>query len=108
MQTVFIKFSTQDARTAFTNSPPRPVSAAFRTRYTRCPSTLLSCWMISTLPIVVPPMTRSRRPMIRFEILFPLFYNDGRPIEPERFLETEPLVGSLTSRHSYRLRVVLH
>ena len=23
--------------------------------------------------------------MIRFEILLPLFYNDGRPIEPERF-----------------------
>jgi hypothetical protein len=23
--------------------------------------------------------------MIRFEILLPLFYNDGRPIEPEKF-----------------------
>ena len=27
--------------------------------------------------------------MIRFEILLPLFYNDGRPIEKEKFLETD-------------------
>jgi hypothetical protein len=27
--------------------------------------------------------------MIRFEILLPLFYNDGRPIEPEKFLATD-------------------
>jgi hypothetical protein len=27
--------------------------------------------------------------MIRFEILLPLFYNDGRPIEDERFVETD-------------------
>jgi hypothetical protein len=27
--------------------------------------------------------------MIRFEILLPLFYNDGRRIEPEKFLETD-------------------
>lgn len=27
--------------------------------------------------------------MIRFEILLPLFYNDGRAIEPEKFLETD-------------------
>jgi hypothetical protein len=27
--------------------------------------------------------------MIRFEILLPLFYNDGRPIEPEKFLQTD-------------------
>lgn len=27
--------------------------------------------------------------MIRFEILLPLFYNDGRPIEREKFLETD-------------------
>ena len=33
--------------------------------------------------------------MIRFEILLPLFYNDGRPIEPEKFLATDDdLVGS--------------
>src|SRR5947199_8919935 len=28
-------------------------------------------------------------PMIRFEILLPLFYNDGRPIEREKFLQTD-------------------
>ena len=27
--------------------------------------------------------------MIRFEILLPLFYNDGRPIEPEKFIATD-------------------
>jgi hypothetical protein len=27
--------------------------------------------------------------MIRFEILLPLFYNDGRQIEREKFLETD-------------------
>lgn len=27
--------------------------------------------------------------MIRFEILLPLFYNDGRPIEPEKFLAAD-------------------
>jgi hypothetical protein len=25
--------------------------------------------------------------MIRFEILLPLYYNDGRPIEPEKFVQ---------------------
>jgi hypothetical protein len=30
--------------------------------------------------------SRSRQPMIRFEILLPLFYNDGRPIEREKFI----------------------
>lgn len=27
--------------------------------------------------------------MIRFEILLPLFYNDGRPVEPEQFSITD-------------------
>ena len=27
--------------------------------------------------------------MIRFEILLPLFSNDGRPIEPEKFVATD-------------------
>jgi hypothetical protein len=27
--------------------------------------------------------------MIRFEILLPLFYNDGRPVEREKFLQTD-------------------
>jgi hypothetical protein len=27
--------------------------------------------------------------MIRYEILLPLFYNDGRPIEAEKFLTTD-------------------
>jgi hypothetical protein len=27
--------------------------------------------------------------MIRFEILLPLFYNDGRAIEPEKYLNTD-------------------
>jgi hypothetical protein len=27
--------------------------------------------------------------MIRFEILLPLYYNDGRPIEPEKFVHTD-------------------
>jgi hypothetical protein len=27
--------------------------------------------------------------MIRFEILLPLFYNDGRPVEPEKFIQTD-------------------
>jgi hypothetical protein len=32
--------------------------------------------------------------MVRFELLFPLYYNDGRLIEKEKFLQTdEELVG---------------
>jgi hypothetical protein len=27
--------------------------------------------------------------MFRFEFLLPVFYNDGRSVEPERFLETD-------------------
>jgi hypothetical protein len=27
--------------------------------------------------------------MIRFEILLPLYYNDGRPVEREKFLQTD-------------------
>lgn len=27
-------------------------------------------------------------PMLRFEILLPLYYNDGRRIEPEKFFQT--------------------
>jgi hypothetical protein len=27
--------------------------------------------------------------MIRFEILLPLFYNDGRPVEDQKFVETD-------------------
>jgi hypothetical protein len=27
--------------------------------------------------------------MIRFEIVLPLFYNDGRPIEREKFVQTD-------------------
>jgi hypothetical protein len=27
--------------------------------------------------------------MIRLEFLLPLFYNDGRPIEPEKFVATD-------------------
>ena len=27
--------------------------------------------------------------MIRFEILLPLFYNDGRQVEPDKFLRTD-------------------
>jgi hypothetical protein len=27
--------------------------------------------------------------MIRFEILLPLFYNDGRPVEDEKFVESD-------------------
>lgn len=27
--------------------------------------------------------------MIKFEILLPLFYNDGRPVEREKFIETK-------------------
>jgi hypothetical protein len=27
--------------------------------------------------------------MIRFEILLPLYFNDGRPVERERLLETD-------------------
>lgn len=33
--------------------------------------------------------------MIRFEILLPLFYNDGRSVERERFLETDDEVVQL-------------
>ena len=45
--------------------------------------------------------------MIRFEILLPLFYNDGRPIEPEQFLATDDeLVGlfSATSTDTVAVR----
>ena len=27
--------------------------------------------------------------MVRFELLLPLCYNDGRPVEAEKFLETD-------------------
>jgi hypothetical protein len=27
--------------------------------------------------------------MVRFEILLPLFYNDGSPVEREKFVETD-------------------
>ncbi|HIE50260.1 MAG TPA: hypothetical protein EYP85_00750 [Armatimonadetes bacterium] len=27
--------------------------------------------------------------MVRFELLLPLYYNDGRPIEKEKFLQTD-------------------
>jgi hypothetical protein len=27
--------------------------------------------------------------MIRFEILLPLYYNDGRQVEPEKFVQTD-------------------
>ena len=27
--------------------------------------------------------------MIRFEILLPLFYNSGQPVEPEKFVQTD-------------------
>src|SRR5205809_3075256 len=36
-----------------------------------------------------PRTTKLKVPMIRFEILLPLFYNDGRPVEREKFLETD-------------------
>ena len=38
--------------------------------------------------------------MIRFEILLPLFYNDGRPIEPEQFLATDDELVALFSATS--------
>ena len=34
--------------------------------------------------------------MIRFEILLPLFHNDGRPVEPEKFVQTG--VGKVLAR----------
>jgi hypothetical protein len=39
--------------------------------------------------------------MIRFEILLPLFYNDGRLIEPEKFVATDDPVQTSPqiSRH---------
>jgi hypothetical protein len=34
--------------------------------------------------------------MIRFEILLPLFYNDGRPVEDQKFIDTDDeLVATL-------------
>src|SRR5579859_4211934 len=33
--------------------------------------------------------------MIRFEILLPLFYNDGRPVEKEKFVETDDELARL-------------
>jgi len=45
--------------------------------------------------------------MIRFEILLPLYYNDGRPVEPEQFLATDDeLVGlfSATSTDTVTVR----
>jgi len=45
--------------------------------------------------------------MIRFEILLPLYYNDGRQIEPEQFLATDDeLVGffSATSTDTVTVR----
>ena len=38
--------------------------------------------------------------MIRFEILLPLFYNDGRPVEREKFLQTDDELVQLTRSHS--------
>src|ERR1700687_2920187 len=39
-------------------------------------------------------------PMIRFEILLPLFYNDGRPVEQEKFLSTDDELVQLFSATS--------
>lgn len=33
--------------------------------------------------------------MIRFEILLPLFHNDGRPVERDKFLETDDEIVQL-------------
>jgi hypothetical protein len=30
--------------------------------------------------------------MIRFEILLPLFYNDGRPVEDQKFIDTDDVL----------------
>src|SRR5262245_28006458 len=45
--------------------------------------------MTCTSPTGELPTPRSRMLMIRFEILLPLFYNDGRPIEPEKVAATD-------------------
>lgn len=34
-------------------------------------------------------MRKSKPPMIRFEILLPLFYNDGRAVERDKFVLTD-------------------
>lgn len=37
---------------------------------------------------VVPQMKKEPHPMVRVEILPPLYYNNGQPIEQDKFLET--------------------
>jgi len=46
-------------------------------------------WIINTFLTVEQRMRRLPKPMIRYEILLPLFYNDGRRIEEEKFTETD-------------------
>ena len=66
----------------------RPGLVAFQTKSTRCPSRRSRYSRINKSLTGVPRMSTSRRPMIRFEILLPLFSNDGRSIEREKFLQT--------------------
>ncbi len=44
--------------------------------------------------------------MIRFEILLPVFYDDGRRIEPEKLLRTDDELiqrfGATTTEHAHR------
>lgn len=44
--------------------------------------------------------------MIRYEVLLPLYHNDGRPIEPERFLQTDDeLVEQFGGATTYNVTV---
>lgn len=90
MQTVFIKFSTHDDRVrGFYELATKARVGSFPDEIYQVPVEASSCSTINRSPTGVPRMSRSRRPMTRFEILLPLFYNDGRPIEPEKFVETD-------------------
>jgi len=56
---------------------------------TKRQSTHYGSWKSKALAIGGQQTARFKRLMIRFEILLPLFYNDGRPIEREKFLATD-------------------
>ena len=69
MQTVFIKFSSQDDRVrGFYELATKAQIGSFPNEVYQVPVEALRCSTVNPSVIGVPPTSRSRRPMIRFDI----------------------------------------